>query len=75
MHTHPQQPLQWRRAQRLDRERRTLTEGNGKAPGNEVDCFFKVRSHKADGRAGSWRCDLKRVNYVQRGREVVPDGR
>jgi hypothetical protein len=39
--------------ERLARIRRILVEGNSKAQGKEVDCFFKVRSHKADGRAGS----------------------
>lgn len=38
--------------QRLDRTRRTLAEGNGQAPREEVDCFYKVRSHKADRRDG-----------------------
>lgn len=38
-------------AERLDRTR-TSAEGYSKAQAKEVDCFFKVRSHKADGKDG-----------------------
>lgn len=37
--------------ERLDRTR-TSAERNGRDPREEVDCFCKVRSHKADRRNG-----------------------
>lgn len=39
--------------ERLDRTGRTSAEGNCRAQGKEADCFFKARSPRADGRAGS----------------------